>query len=148
MNTTDEGSFSLHKNYKLGPTYPQHTIFSLRELHQASPSALRAETSSRGSFSACNCQAILILKNAVRSTIPVPSIPVCFERNRLYDSWRFGHIWLVSMKILNTHIGNPGLTKTCMRQSSTILPPPPPRKLVLGDRAPLAMINVNRARSI
>ena len=36
-----------NKNYKLGPTYPRHTIFSLRELHQTSPSALRAETSSR-----------------------------------------------------------------------------------------------------
>ena len=48
MNTTDEGfSFSFHKNYKLGPTYPRHAIFSLRELHQTSPSALRAETSSR-----------------------------------------------------------------------------------------------------
>ena len=48
MNTTDEGfSFSFHKNYKLGPTYPRHTIFSLRELHQTSSSALRAETSSR-----------------------------------------------------------------------------------------------------
>ena len=34
MNTTDEGfSFSFHKNYKLGPTYPRHAIFSLRELH-------------------------------------------------------------------------------------------------------------------
>ena len=45
MNTTDEGfSFSFHKNYKLGPTYPRHAIFSLREL--TSPSALRAETSS------------------------------------------------------------------------------------------------------
>ena len=48
MNTTDEGfSFSFHKNYKLGPTYPRHAIFSLRELQQTSPSALRAETSSR-----------------------------------------------------------------------------------------------------
>ena len=48
MNTTDEGfSFSFHKNYKLGPTYPRYAIFSLRELHQTSPSALRAETSSR-----------------------------------------------------------------------------------------------------
>ena len=48
MNTTDEGlSFSFHKNYKLGPTYPLLAIFSLRELHQTSPSALRAETSSR-----------------------------------------------------------------------------------------------------
>ena len=48
MNTTDEGfSFSFHKNYKLGPTYPRHAIFSLRELHQTSPSALRAEKSSR-----------------------------------------------------------------------------------------------------
>ena len=48
MNTTDEGfSFSFHKNYKLGPTYPRLAIFSLRELHQTSPSALRAETSSR-----------------------------------------------------------------------------------------------------
>ena len=48
MNTTDEGfSLSFHKNYKLGPTYPRHAIFSLRELHQTSPSALRAETSSR-----------------------------------------------------------------------------------------------------
>ena len=40
-------SFSFHKNYKLGPTYPRHAIFSLRELHQRSPSALRAEKSSR-----------------------------------------------------------------------------------------------------
>ena len=48
MNTTDEGfSFSFHKNYKLGPTYPRHAIFSLRELQQTRPSALRAETSSR-----------------------------------------------------------------------------------------------------
>ena len=48
MNTTDEGfSFSFHKNYKLGPTYPRLAIFSLRELHQTSPSASRAETSSR-----------------------------------------------------------------------------------------------------
>ena len=48
MNTTDEGfSLSFHKNYKLGPTYPRHVIFSLRELHQTSPFALRAETSSR-----------------------------------------------------------------------------------------------------
>ena len=48
MNTTDEGfSFSFHKNYKLGPTYPRLVIFSLRELHQTSPSTLRAETSSR-----------------------------------------------------------------------------------------------------
>ena len=48
MNTTDEGfSLSFHKNYKLGPTYPRHAIFSLRELQQTSPSALRAETSSR-----------------------------------------------------------------------------------------------------
>ena len=48
MNTTDEGfSLSFHKNYKLDPTYPRHAIFSLRELHQTSPSALRAETSSR-----------------------------------------------------------------------------------------------------
>ena len=28
------------------------------------------------------------------------------------------------MQILNTHNSNPGLTKTCMRPSSTILPPP------------------------
>ena len=48
MNTTDEGfSFSFHKNYKLGPTYPRHAIFSLRELQQTSPSALSTETSSR-----------------------------------------------------------------------------------------------------
>ena len=48
MNTTDEGfSFSFHKNYKLGPTYPRHAIFSLRELHQTSPYALRVGTSSR-----------------------------------------------------------------------------------------------------
>ena len=48
MNTTDEGfSLSFHKNYKLGPTYPRHAIFSLRELHQTSPSALRTETGSR-----------------------------------------------------------------------------------------------------
>ena len=38
MNTTDEGfSFSFHKNYKLGPTYPRLAIFSLRELNQTSP---------------------------------------------------------------------------------------------------------------
>ena len=37
-NTTDEGfSFSFHKNYKLGPTYPRLAIFSLRELNQTSP---------------------------------------------------------------------------------------------------------------
>ena len=37
-NTTDEGfSFSFHKNYKLGPTYPPLVIFSLRELNQTSP---------------------------------------------------------------------------------------------------------------
>ena len=37
MNTTDEGfSFSFHKNYKLGPTYPRLAIFSLRELNQTS----------------------------------------------------------------------------------------------------------------
>ena len=48
MNTTDEGfSLSFHKHYKLRPTYPQHAIFSLRELQQTSPSALRAETSFR-----------------------------------------------------------------------------------------------------
>ena len=48
MNTTDEGfSFSFHKNYKLSPTYPRLAIFSLRELHQTSPSALRGERSSR-----------------------------------------------------------------------------------------------------
>ena len=48
MNTTDEVFLvSFHKNYKLGPTYPQHAIFSLREWHQTTPSALRAETSSR-----------------------------------------------------------------------------------------------------
>ena len=48
MNTTDEGfSFSFHKNYKLGPTYPRHAIFSLRELQHTSPSALSAATSSR-----------------------------------------------------------------------------------------------------
>ena len=40
-------SFSFHKNYKLDPTYPRLAIFSLRELHQTSPSALRAETSFR-----------------------------------------------------------------------------------------------------
>ena len=44
----DEGfSFSFHKNYKLDPTYPRLAIFSLRELQQTSPSALRAETTSR-----------------------------------------------------------------------------------------------------
>ena len=48
MNTADEGfSLSFHKNYKLGPTYPRHPIFSLRELHQTTPSAWRAETSSQ-----------------------------------------------------------------------------------------------------
>ena len=37
-NTTEEGfSFSFHKNYKLGPTYPRLAIFSLRELNQTSP---------------------------------------------------------------------------------------------------------------
>ena len=48
IQLSDEGfSFSFHKNYKLDPTYPRLAIFSLRELHQTSPSALRAETSSR-----------------------------------------------------------------------------------------------------
>ena len=48
MNTTDEGfSFSFHKNYKLGPTCPRLAMFYFRELHQTSPSALRAETSFR-----------------------------------------------------------------------------------------------------
>ena len=38
MNSTDDGfSFSFHKNYKLGPTYPRLTLFSLRELNQTSP---------------------------------------------------------------------------------------------------------------
>ena len=37
-NTTDEGfSFSFHKNYKLGPTYPRLAIFSLGDLNQTSP---------------------------------------------------------------------------------------------------------------
>ena len=37
----------IQLNYKLSPTYPQLAISSLRELHQTSPSALRAETSFR-----------------------------------------------------------------------------------------------------
>ena len=35
----------IQLNYKLSPTYPRLAIFSLWELHQTSPSALRAETS-------------------------------------------------------------------------------------------------------
>ena len=51
IQLSDEGfSFSFHKNYKLDPTYPRLAIFSLRELHQTSPSALRAETFSRYQF--------------------------------------------------------------------------------------------------
>ena len=38
MNTTDEGfSFSFHKNYKLGPTYPRLAIFSLRPVTSNEP---------------------------------------------------------------------------------------------------------------
>ena len=37
----------IRLNYKLSPTYPRLAIFSLRELHQTSPSTLRAETSFR-----------------------------------------------------------------------------------------------------
>ena len=37
----------IRLNYKLSLTYPRLAIFSLRELHQTSPSTLRAETSFR-----------------------------------------------------------------------------------------------------
>ena len=41
MNTTDEGfSFSLHKNYKLGATYPRFAIFSLQVPKSTEPPCL------------------------------------------------------------------------------------------------------------